>query len=656
MPKLSNTVTRKFIDSFSVDDWEIDTDTGWKPISHIHKTIEYQEYIIETESGKSLVCADTHILFDENMEEVFVKDCVPGQTKIITRSGPEIVKDVIITDNFSNMYDITVDDDNHRFWTGDLLSHNSTILDALCFVLFGKPFRKINKPQLCNSINEKNCVVEIEFSTNNKKYKIIRGIKPNIFEIHCDGVFINQDSASKDYQDYLEKFILRMNYKTFCQIVILGSASFTPFMQLTPADRRAVIEDLLDIQVFSVMSGIVKQKLQANKENIEKNKIEIKSKEESKVFVEKTLENLKENNASKIKDIETAITESKEAIENHIADLESITKEHDTLLDETTTQFKLKNKHKKLITLQSQIAANLNRYEGEVKFLGENVTCPTCQQNLDETFKSNKICSHNEHIGKLKTGLADIAKQMSAVVNELNEIESKLQKASKLREKQAQIKANITYIKSNIKTLKTQADNISQADTLSQSSQAELDKITNELSVLYEQKTELFEERKYIDTAAQLLKDGGIKTKIIKQYLPIINKQINKYLLDMGFFVNFNINEQFEETIKSRYRDEFSYQNFSEGEKQKIDLALMFTWRHIAKIRNSCSTNLLIFDEVFDSSLDQKGVEDLSTLLRALEDTNTNILIISHRNDSLIEKFNKIIKFVKKKNFSTMIP
>lgn len=530
----------------------------------------------------------------------------------------------------------------------------STILDALCFVLFGKPFRKINKPQLCNSINEKNCVVEIEFSTNNKKYKIIRGIKPTIFEIHCDGVFINQDSASKDYQDYLEKFILRMNYKTFCQIVILGSASFTPFMQLTPADRRAVIEDLLDIQVFSVMSGIVKQKLQANKENIEKNKIEIKSKEDSKVFVEKTLENLKENNASKIKDIETLIAENKEAIEKYTADLETITKEHDSLLDETTAQFKLKNKHKKLITLQSQISTNLNRYEGEVKFLGENVTCPTCQQNLDETFKSNKICSHNEHIGKLKTGLADIAKQMSAVVDELNEIESKLQKASKLREKQAQIKSNIVYINSNIKTLKAQADNISQADTLSQSSQAELDKITNELSSLYNEKTELFEERKYIDTAAQLLKDGGIKTKIIKQYLPIINKQINKYLLDMGFFVNFNINEQFEETIKSRYRDEFSYQNFSEGEKFRIDLAILMAWRSIAKLRNSASTNLLIFDEVFDGSLDANGTDEFLKIMWSLVG-DTNVLIISHKTDSLIDKFKKVYKFGKVKNFSRIL-
>lgn len=530
----------------------------------------------------------------------------------------------------------------------------STILDALCFVLFGKPFRKINKPQLCNSINEKNCVVEIEFSTNNKKYKIIRGIKPNIFEIHCDGVFINQDSASKDYQDYLEKFILRMNYKTFCQIVILGSASFTPFMQLTPADRRAVIEDLLDIQVFSVMSGIVKQKLQANKESIEKNKIEIKSKEDSKVFVEKTLENLKDNNASKIKDIETLIAENKEAIEKHTADLETITKEHDSLLDETTAQFKLKNKHKKLITLQSQISTNLNRYEGEVKFLGENVTCPTCQQNLDETFKSNKICSHNEHIGKLKTGLADIAKQMSAVVDELNEIESKLQKASKLREKQAQIKSNIVYINSNIKSLKAQADNISQADTLSQSSQAELDKITNELLSLYNEKNELFEERKYIDTAAQLLKDGGIKTKIIKQYLPIINKQINKYLLDMGFFVNFNINEQFEETIKSRYRDEFSYQNFSEGEKFRIDLAILMAWRSIAKLRNSASTNLLIFDEVFDGSLDSSGTDEFLKIMWSLVG-DTNVLIISHKTEAIIDKFKKVYKFGKVKNFSRII-
>lgn len=530
----------------------------------------------------------------------------------------------------------------------------STILDALTFALFGKPFRKINKPLLVNSVNEKACVVEIEFNTNGKEYKVIRGIKPNVFEIYCDGILLNQDSSSRDYQEHLEKFVLKMNYKSFTQIVILGSASFTPFMQLSPADRRTVIEDLLDIQIFSVMNIIAKQKMQVTKEQLEKNRIEIAGKEEKRVYVEKTIEKLKENNESKS---ESLLLQSS----RKVADLSEVEKnitekeeERDSLIEKASEQAALKERHTKLVSLASKIDTNVRRTRDDHNFFCDNDSCPTCRQSIDEVFKSEELSKSKAKIIELEKGLDDINVQIDMTVDKLNALDKIIARMNSVKNEISSLRSKQSSLVSQINDLEDQIAELKSSDSILTSNEQELQQIVAELARLNAERNDLLEERKYIDVAINLLKDGGIKTKIIKQYLPIINKLINKYLAQMGFFVNFNINEQFEETIKSRYRDEFSYHNFSEGEKMRIDLALLFTWRSIAKMRNSVNTNLLILDEVFDGSLDGNGTEEFLKIMWSMV-ADTNTFVISHKTDQLFDKFQKVYRFDKVKNFSRLV-
>ena len=531
----------------------------------------------------------------------------------------------------------------------------STILDALTFALFGKPFRKVNKPGLVNSVNEKNCVVEIEFKTNGKEYKIIRGIKPNVFEIYCDDTLLNQDSASKDYQEHLEKFILKMNYKSFTQIVILGSASFTPFMQLSPADRRTVIEDLLDIQIFSLMNVITKQRLLANKDMLERNRIEMSGKEEKKVYIEKTLANLKNNNEEKKKQLQSTIEVHRSSYDRLRSDIEIMEKEREQLLSEATDQSKLKDRHRKLVGFQAKIEANLGKLRKEHVFFCDNDTCPTCSQSLEQNFKTEKIKETETKIAELDKGLVDIGVQIDDAIITINNVEVTLNKAANLKNEITVKRNQQMHLSSLINDLEDQIIEMDNADKIVIDNQNELDQTIAEIAHLSTEREDLLNDRKYIDTALNLLKDGGIKTKIVKQYLPIINKHINKYLAQMGFFVNFNIDENFEESIKSRYRDEFSYHNFSEGEKMRIDLALLFTWRAIAKMRNSVNTNLLILDEIFDGSLDGNGTDEfLKIMWSMIADTNT--FVISHKTDQLFDKFQKVYRFNKIKNFSVLTP
>jgi DNA repair exonuclease SbcCD ATPase subunit len=537
---------------------------------------------------------------------------------------------------------------------GENGSGKSTILDALTFALFGKPFRKINKPSLINSVNDKACVVEIEFNTNGKEYKVVRGIKPNIFEIYCDGVLLNQDSSSRDYQEHLEKFILKMNYKSFTQIVILGSASFVPFMQLSPADRRVVIEDLLDIQIFSVMNTIAKQKLQLAKENIDRNRIEISSKEEKKAFIEKTINKLKENNEEKIASLQTSIDDKKTELLNIADDIERKEKERDELIEKSNTQSTLKSKHTKLVSLSSKIDTNLKHTKKDYDFFCENDSCPTCRQTIDSGFRSVELQKGKSKIIEFEKGLDDIQIEIDKTVNALSDMDKIISKLNLIKNDISVLKSRKTNVISIINDIEDQIENLQSSDGVLSSNEQELLQVIDDLNKLNIERNELLEERKYIDVAINLLKDGGIKTKIIKQYLPIINKMINKYLAQMGFFVNFNINEQFEETIKSRYRDEFSYHNFSEGEKMRIDLSLLFTWRAVAKMRNSVNTNLLILDEVFDGSLDANGTEEFLKIMWSMV-SDTNTFIISHKTDQLFDKFQKVYKFQKHKNFSRLV-
>jgi DNA repair exonuclease SbcCD ATPase subunit len=530
----------------------------------------------------------------------------------------------------------------------------STILDALTFSLFGKSFRKINKGNLVNSVNNKECVVEIEFSTNGKKYKVVRGIKPAIFEIWCNGVCLNQDSATKDYQEHLEKFILKMNYKSFTQIVILGSASFTPFMQLSAADRRAVIEDLLDIQVFSVMNKIVKQRSQDNKQSVEKNKMLIVAKREKIAFITKTIDSLSKQNDNKTKEIAGELSGLKDRKIVCEESIESYEKQKDDIKSQLKDVDKLRKKHTKLIQLHTKIKANLEDHKEKSSFYDSHDDCPVCKQNLDPTFKTEQIEKHSTEITKIENGLTDLETQIKTCVASIKECEEEQRNIRDIDTKIVSIQAEVSSLQKRIDAITQSMNKENEFDALVKSNSQELESAKDELTKLEEEQKSLLDEHKYIQTSLELLKDDGIKTKIVKQYLPIINQQINKFLSLMGFLVKFEINEQFEEVIKSRYRDEFSYQNFSEGEKMRIDLAILLTWRHIAKIRNSCSTNLLIMDEIFDSSLDVNGIDEFVKIMWNIIN-DTNVIIISHKQDQMMDKFNKIFEFKKVKNFSRLV-
>lgn len=548
--------------------------------------------------------------------------------------------------------EIPLNEESTTLIIGENGSGKSTIMDALTFVLYGKPFRKINKPGLVNKINNKNCVVEIEFSIHNKEYKVIRGIKPNIFEIWCDGVFINQDSASRDYQDYLEKFILRMNYKTFTQVVILGSAAFVPFMQLTPADRRQVIENLLDIQVFSTMNMIIKQKYQVNREELEKNKIESLGKVNNKDYMEKNLESLRKNTESQMEKLKKESDEYQEAINTLLDDTnlfehkqDSVLKTYKELLDKDFV--KTKNEY---VKVQVKIESNLNRLIKDMNIFHQD-NCPTCKQSIATNHKEIALEEANLKKIEYESALKSIAKKLEHLDNmiaEQNDVNARLVKFNNVISSN---KSEIRSLERMVAAIKDNLQSFKNSDILIEDNEKQLEIITEEILSLEKKKQELLDERQLIDTATMLLKDGGIKTKIIKQYLPIINQKINKYLMKMGFFCSFNLNENFEEVIQSRYMDEFSYHNFSEGEKARIDLAILFAWREVARKRNSANCNLLIFDEIFDSSLDAKGTDDFMTIMLSLT-SGENVIVISHKTDQIIDKFRKTYKVTKVQNFS----
>jgi DNA repair exonuclease SbcCD ATPase subunit len=549
--------------------------------------------------------------------------------------------------------EIKLDNTSNTLVVGENGSGKSTMLDALCFGLFGKPFRSIVKPNLINSINGKDTVVEVEFNAGNKSYKIIRGIKPNIFEIYQDGELLNQDAAARDYQEYLEKFILKMNYKSFTQIVILGSASFTPFMQLSNTDRRAIIEDLLDIQIFSTMNGLVKEKLSNNKDLSVAKKHEIDIDQQKYELKETHIKQLKQNNDEKIDEYELDIANNS----NHIVTLETQTNEHtdkiDTLQADVTSRLDTEQKVKKFNQLETQIETNLSKYKKDVNFFEHNDNCPTCRQTIDKHFKEEEIGNLTNKITECTVGLSQLEIKLLEEQNKLNEISEKQKQIQELQIKIATNTTSITEIKKYIVRIEKHIDELKNTKDISDTEQKQLEELKVKIDEAEKELKELIDEKTYYEVASGLLKDTGIKTKIIKQYLPIINKLVNKYLASLDFFVNFNLDESFKETIKSRHRDEFTYNNFSEGEKQRIDMALMLTWRAVAKLKNSSNTNLLILDEIFDSSLDVNGTDELIKILHMLEDVN--LFVISHKGDILQDKFNHVIKFEKIKNFSRIV-
>ena len=538
-----------------------------------------------------------------------------------------------------------------------IMGHNgagkSTMLDALCFVLFGKPFRKVNKGNVVNSINNKNCVVEIEFTINNKLYKVIRGAKPNVFEIYCEGKMVNQDAATKDYQEHLEKNILRMNYKSFTQVVILGSASFVPFMQLSANDRRSVIEDLLDIQIFSAMSTVIKNKLQLNREHLEKNRVRLTSKEENKSYIEQTLASLKANNEEKLRELESKKNDLEQEYIKQECVVENLKIDYEKATENDLDLTPLKSKHSKMIGLKAKMEGNMERLTKEVEFLNENDTCPTCHQSIDASFKENRLEEMDSKASELSRGLNKIADQIDGVLAEIEKIDEVLRNINQIKMDLSSAKTSYNHMANNLSQVTKQIEEFAISDKTTQESERQLTAVQHDISTLEEEKKALLDDRQYIDLATTLLKDGGIKTKIIKQYLPIINKHINKYLAKLGFFVNFHINESFEESIKSRYRDEFSYQNFSEGEKLRIDLAILLTWRQIAKLKNSVNVNILVFDEILDRAMDATGIDEFIKIMWEMGDKGTNIFVISHK-DTMTDRFQRTIRFEKIKNFSVL--
>jgi len=561
--------------------------------------------------------------------------------------------------SFGNNYtEIVLNKNNTTLICGNNGSGKSfAFLDSITFALFGKPFRKINIPQLANSINSKNCLVEIEFLKGNEKFIVKRGINPRIFEIYKNGNLVDQDAKTADYQEYLENQILKMNYKTFTQVVILGSSSFVPFMQLTAADRRSVIENILDINIFSIMNVILKGKILSLKENIKdlNNKLEI---ERNKISIQQsyilTLEkkNDEDNDdkLSRIKELEdrVRIIEAKILIEGMQIGTEN--DEIDSCIS------KIKERKEKLKQIQSHLS-ELNSVkkttQKQIQFFKDNCTCPTCSQEISEHWKKDKIVQCNLDISNTDDSLYHGNEAVEQIEEHITALETSLENG---RQKQSEYRAALKEIENynrEIEKIKFTLNKSVVVDNL-EIEKEKLNQLEGGYKVLEDERTVYSDDLMYHELANELLRDGGVKTKIIKYYLPHMNNYINKYLTSMDFFVQFNLDEEFNEQIKSRYRDEFSYMNFSEGEKMRIDLALLLAWREIARFKNSISCNLLILDEVFDSSLDTGGIDELMKLLKIISD-KTNVYVISHKADQLVDKFVNIIYFEKKNNFSKLI-
>jgi len=654
MFELSDTVDRKFIESFDISDWDIDTDTGFLPLTHIHKTVEYQEYILETAGGKTLICADTHIVFDERGQQIFVKDCVPGSTKIITRDGAELVSGVTRTNTYSHMYDVTVAGPDSRFYSNDILSHNSTMLDAICFSLFGKPFRNVNKGQLVNSINKKGCVVELEFKIGSKEYKVVRGIKPNKFEIYVDNVLLNQDAASRDYQSYLEDSVLKLNFKSFTQIVILGSASFVPFMQLPAASRREIIEDILDIRIFTTMNGVLKTKIVDSKDKLSRVETELTLAKEKAKLQQSFIKSLMEDRQDRIDEITSKIstiqTNDIVLAERIIKDLELSRQDYN---DTGPDASGLRLRAQELLQGIREQEQRLKVLRDDIHFYGINDSCPVCRQIITEQFKEQTVEEKRISVISVQQEIENLKEEHSSIKDRLIVVAAHEDDIKRIDKKIDAQKQEVAVHTRFIQTLQAERTALQTKIGDLDEERGKLRDIAKTVVQLTDERAAINEERRYLDTAAILLKDSGIKTKIIRQYLVTINKLVNKYLHAMDFFVSFELDEEFNEKIKSRHRDEFCYGSFSEGEKQRINLALVFAWRAIAKLKNSTNTNLLILDEVFDSSLDATGTEFVGELLRELGQ-HTNVWVISHRTDGLQDKFHNTVKFTKKQNFSVM--
>ena len=529
----------------------------------------------------------------------------------------------------------------------------STVLDALCFSLFGKPFRKINKPQLVNSVNEKDCNVEVEFSIGSVEWKVVRGIKPNLFEIYRDGNPLNQSAAALDQQKWLEQNVLKMNYKSFTQIVILGSSTFVPFMQLTAANRREVIEDLLDIRIFSSMNNLIKDKIRNIKEEVKVFDLKKDSLSDKVNMQENFINELECRGKKNIEDKEFKIGELLVEENNWMGNNEEKNKELVELQGELESYSGATEKLRTLGNLKGKISNKVSTITKEHKFFTENTVCPTCTQSIEEDFRINKINDAQTKARELQSGF----KELEKAINDEEERERQFTTLSKeittLTHGISQNNIKIAGCQRQVRDLESEIQRVTDNLANKNTENEKLATFKDSLQTTYDELAQRKDTINYYDFSYSLLKDGGVKTKIIKKYLPLINQQVNKYLQLMDFYINFSLDEEFNETVQSPIHENFSYSSFSEGEKMRIDLALLFTWREVARMKNSVNTNLLIMDEVFDSSLDGLGTEDFLKIIRFIV-KDANIFVISHK-ESLHDKFDQVIKFEKIKGFSRMV-
>ena len=558
--------------------------------------------------------------------------------------------------NFLSTGNVPIEVDLNKSHTTLIVGSNgsgkSTLLDALCFVLFNKPFRIIKKDQIVNSINNADCVVEIEFSVGTKEYKIIRGIKPNIFEIYCDGVLINQDANSIDYQKHLEQNIMRLNYRSFLQVVLLGSSSYEPFMKMKPRYRREVVEEILDIRVFGLMDLI----LRSQQSDLAKKVIEMKhradliqTKYETELNHFKAISDLNMNDLDGKKQLVKKNDEDSKEYTNKINELNQ---QIGVYKQDIENKDKTQKKVSELTKIEAKIETNLSTHKKTLEFFEHNDNCPVCTQPIEQDFKKQKIEATNKKIQTLSDG-------MKQLISEIANTETKLTEMNKVSQKIQELNIDISKFETSLDEINKFSNRIHEEIRLLENKQVDgkeiqiqLDELNSKLEETKIERDRIIEQKDYVDILREILNDKGAKAQIIRKYVPIMNNLINQHLQAMDFFVSFHLDEEFNETVKSRFRDTFNYNNFSEGEKMRIDLALLFTWRHIAKMKNSTNTNLLILDEIFDGSLDGQGTDDFFKIITQL--TKENIFIISHKGDIMFDKFTNIIKYEKYKNFTRL--
>ena len=549
--------------------------------------------------------------------------------------------------------EVDLNKSNATLVVGENGAGKSTMLDALCFGLFQRAFRAIKKDQLINSINEKECVVEVEFTIGKKDYKIIRGIKPNIFEIWCNGDMLNQDAAQRDYQKHLESVILKLNFRSFTQVVILGNASFVPFMQLRARHRRQVVEEILDIEIFSKMNLLFREKQKSQDEIIKQTDFNYQLVDSKIDDKKKYIDDIGNRSKDLVDSKKLEVEKSDVDIENYEEDIRKVRTDIAGLQKEILDATKVNAKHQKLHTMEAKLENTCIKHKKDLRFFESHDDCPTCQQVIDNAFKTTMIDKKKDKVVELDSALGQIEKEIKTTEMKLDNVNKTM---VLIREKELLInrfETSITEIKKQKEKIQNEIDSLSNENQSTAVQTGELNQLQEQLTGLEKDKLSQKEEMVYIDTARHLMQDTGIKTKIIKQYLPIMNQFINKNLASMDFFVNFSLDEEFNETIKSRHRDEFNYHSFSEGEKLRIDLAILFTWREIAKLKNSTNTNLLILDEIFDSSLDSSGTDEFMRILHYTL-KKENVFVISHKGDTLIDKFPRVMKFEKYKNFTRM--